>query len=481
MMKQRIFIVITVLLMVVIGVLLVRYAGESKPKSLQDALPVTAYTLSNGLKVVVVENHRIPAVSHTLFVKVGAADDPAGKSGLAHYLEHLVFKGTKEVSAEEYDRRIQAMGGETNAYTTPDYTAYYVNAPAESLEQVMALESDRFLNLVIEDAAAITERDVIKEERRMRVENNPSNQLIEQMDAVQFLMHPYRMPGIGWAQDIAGLTPNDARQFIAKHYVPSSMVLVVAGDVEPKDVRRLAMRYYGAMKDKKSPERVWYSEPPSIVARQVVLADARVKQRQWLRSYHAPSLGTPYVSTPRPNDTVALELVAQWLGGGKVSVLYQQLVEQEKLAIDVSASYSDTMIGPGSFTIRAIPRDGVSVATLEEALDKALVASLANGPDADSVARAKTLYRAEITYAQDGLSTIASYIGSLMMVGKDQQFFYDLPGAIDAVSAEDMLHIARAVLVKTQSTTGVLLPQEPVASEVPAPVVMDDTAPVGLP
>lgn len=451
--KQRIFIGITALLVVVIIGLLIRYAGDNSPRSLKDALPVTVYTLSNGLTLVVVENHRIPAISHTVFVRVGGADDPAGKSGLAHYLEHLLFKGTKTVSAEEYDRRLSALGAENNAYTTSDYTAYYVNAPLEALEQVMALESDRFANLVIDDTAALTERDVIQEERRLRVDNNPRGQLSEQMFATQFLMHPYRMPVIGWAQDIAALTPQDARKFFGKHYVPTAMVLVVAGDVEPKDVRRLAMRYYGGIERKILPARTWYSEPPAIAQRAVTIEDARVKQRQWVRQYSAPSLGI----TPA-KEAVTLELVSAWLGSGKASLLYQELVERQKLAVTISAAYDDTQVGPGLFVIRAIPRDGVSMQTLTEAIDATLASAFDAGPDPASLARAKTLYRADITYAQDGLDTVASYIGALMMVGKTEAFFYDLPAMIDAITAEEMQDVAKRSLLKKYAVTGTLLP-----------------------
>ncbi len=479
--RQRVFIGITLLLLAVIVALIVRYTGQPEKKSLKESLPVTVYSLSNGLKLVVVENHRIPAISHTLFVKAGGADDPPAKSGLAHYLEHLVFKGTKEVSEGEYDRRVAALGGENNAFTTNDYTAYYVNAPLEALEQVMALESDRMMNLLILDESAKTELDVIKEERRMRVENNPASQLAEQMDAVQFFMHPYRMPVIGWAHDIAGLTPEDARQFFAKYYVPNNMVLVVAGDVEPKDVRRLAMRYYGGMVKKPLAKRQWYGEPPAIAARKVALEDGRVKQRQWARNYRAPSLGEPMVAMPAPNDVAALELVAAWIGGGKTGVLYQELVERQKLAIDVSASYNGQMLGYGTFSIRAVPRDGVTDAELEKAMDAVLAATIAATPDAETLTRAKTLYRADITYAQDGLTTIASYIGALMMLGRDESYFYGLPAMVDAITAEDLQRVAQAVLVKKESVTGVLLPEAAPAYGQPALALPDDTAAVALP
>ncbi len=469
--RQRLFIFVTFVLLVIIGALVFRYAGNNTSKTLKDALPVTLYTLPNGLRVVVVENHRIPAVSHTMFIAAGSADDPAGKSGIAHYLEHLTYKGTETIDATEYDRRLAAMGADNNAFTTSDYTAYYVNGPVEQLDAIMALESDRFTNGVITDSQAVTELEVIKEERKLRVDSDPARQLAEQMDAVQFLMHPYRIPVIGWAQDITNLTAKDARAFIAKHYVASSMVLVVAGDVEPKDVRRLAMRYYGGLKSQRAPKRAWYSEPPAVAARTVSISDSRVKQRQWVRSYTAPSLGTAMGSAPRPDDTVALALAAEWLGGGKTGVLYQALVESEGVAVDVSASYNADQIGPGTFTIHAIPRDGVSMAAFEKVMNEAIASALKAGPDADALKRAKTLYRADIVYAQDGLSPIAMYIGSLIMVGKSEEFFYGLPAMIDAVNADHVQRIAAEVLVRKQSVTGHLLPEN--ETEV-------NTAPAGL-
>ncbi len=468
--KQRIFIAITAILVAVIAYLLWHYSGTPKPKTLQEAMPVTTYTLSNGLTLVVVENHRVPAVSHTMFVKVGGADDPVGTSGLAHYLEHLLFKGTPTVNAEEYDRRIASMGANTNAFTTSDYTAYYVNAPVESLEQIMTLESDRFMNIVIDDHAADTERKVIEEERRMRVENNPSSQLGEQVEAVRFMLHPYRIPIIGFAQDIAAFKAADARKFFAAHYVPRAMVLVVAGDVEPKEVRRLTMRYYGGMKDVRPKERGWSNEPPMLAAKTVAMEDARVKQRQWMRTYTVPSVGTVGLV----NDTVALELAASWLGSGKASVLYQRLVEEEKLAVDISARYYDTLIGPGGFTIRATPRDGVSLVTLQSAIERTLQAALQAGPDAEQVERAKTLYRADITYAQDGLTNIANYIGALYMVGKDEQHFYALPSLLDQVSGEDVQRVAREHLRTKFSVTGTLVPEE-------TPLPSGPTAPAEAP
>lgn len=488
--KQRVFIVVTVLLMAVIAALIWRYGRGSEKANLKDSLPVTTYTLSNGLKLVVVENHRIPAISHTLFVKVGGADDAAGKTGLAHYLEHLTYKGTETVSATEYDRRIAAMGAENNAFTTSDYTAYYVNAPAASLEQVMALESDRMLNVRIGDEEALTERDVIKEERRLRVDSNPASQLAEQMDAVQYLVHPYRVPVIGWAHDIAALTPKDARSFFAKRYVPQAMVLVVAGDVEPKDVRRLAMRYFGPLEKRRMVERHWPTEPEAIAAKQVSLRDVRVKQRQWVRNYLAPSMGVAMGAfasgaLAQPHDVVTLELAAEWLGGGKTSVLYRRLVDELGVAVDVRVRYSGEVAGPGVFSVHAIPADGVRVETLEAAVDEALAEALKEGPTPDALKRAKTGYLASVVFAQDGLSDVAMYIGMLHMLGKDEQYFYDLPALIEAAKAEDVKRLSVLVLQRKQSVTGVLLPAEdaalPVVENAAQARMVDDVRAMDLP
>jgi zinc protease len=481
-MKQRIFIAITVLLVTIIALLVVRYGAINPRKTLKDTMPVVTYHLSNGLMVVAVENHRVPAISHTMFVKVGSADDPLGKTGLAHYAEHLAFKGTETVSGEDYNRRMASMGAETNAYTTEDYTAYYVNAPKAVLEQVMALESDRFMNLVIDDASAATERDVVREERRTRVDARPISQLREQMEAIRFLIHPYRLPAIGWAQDIERFTAQDARRFFARHYVPSTMVLVVAGDVTPKEVRRLAMRYYGGMPSRRAPARPWTNtrtiEPPAIADRAVTLRDVRVKQRQWLRDYTAPSLGTPTATTATPRDTVALEMAAYWLGG-KSGILQRVLVEQEKLAVSVNVGYDDTRIGPSALSFHIIPRDGVTLETLQTVFEKTLASAISAGPDVSEVTRARTLYHASITYASDGLSTIASYIGTLMMVGRDEQFFYGLPALVDSIHAEDMQRVAKQVLIDGHSVTGLLLPVVASGTNSPANLSTDMSAATG--
>lgn len=456
------FIAIVVGLLAVIGGVIWVLNAPVKPLTLKEALPITRFNLSNGLTLLVVENPRAETISHMIFIRKGAADDPAGKSGLAHYAEHMMFKGTKTVSGDEYDRRIAALGGEGNAFTTSDYTAYYVNAPASALERVMSLEADRFMNLRFDDLEAKTELSVVQEERKLRIESSPQAILAEQMDAVQFVLHPYRIPTIGFDQDIANLTSNDVRNFIARNYVPDNMVLVVSGAVQPKNVRRLAMRYFGAMKQEKSLKREWATEPPARAARLVTYRDDRVSQRQWVRQYAMPSLG---MDADKTTDILALGLATQWLGGGRTGLLYQMLVDEMKVAVNVGAYYNDAQVGPGTLSIYVTPAEGVSLQHISRSVDKALQKILAMTPTDEELARAKTLQRADIVYAQDSLMGIPSYLGLLAMVGKNEQYFYQLPEAINALLAQDMSRVLQSYLKESESVTGYLLPRKTVAQE----------------
>ncbi len=461
-MRHKGFIAIVIGLLVLIGGVIWVINAPVKPLTLKEALPITRFNLSNGLTLLVVENPRAETISHMLFIRKGAADDPAGKSGLAHYAEHMMYKGTKTVSGDEYDRRIAALGGQGNAYTTSDYTAYYVNAPSSALERVMSLEADRFINLRFDDLEAKTELKVIQEERKLRIESNPQAILSEQMDAVQFVLHPYRIPTIGFDLDIANLTSNDVRDFIARNYVPDNMVLIVSGAVEPKNVRRFAMRYFGAMKQESPIKREWTTEPPARAARLVTYRDGRVSQRQWVRQYAMPSLGG---DADKTTDILALGLATQWLGGGRTGLLYQMLVDEMKVAVNVGAYYNDAQVGPGMLSMYVTPAENVSMQTVSRSVDKALQKILTMTPTDEELARAKTLQRADIIYAQDSLMGIPSYLGLLAMVGKNEQYFYQLPEAINALSAQDMSRVLQTYLKETESVTGYLLPSKIVAQE----------------
>lgn len=447
------------LLVVLLGAVAAVYwytaAQSTQEYDIKQAVPVEHFRLRNGLNVVVMPNDRIPAVVHALFVRVGAADDVYGKSGLAHFLEHLMFTGTKNFPEGEYDRIIASLGGEHNAYTTRDYTTYYATIAKEHLGLIMSMEADRLEHLTLDKARAEREVSVIQEERKWRVDNQLGALLNEEMDAVQLLNHPYRQPMIGWPEEISKLTNEDAKAFLAKHYRPSNMVLVVAGDVSVPEVKKLAQQYYAPLRAGIVPTRHWPKELlPSRTERRVILRDARVEQPRLIKSYLAPS-----VKFGAKDQALALELFAQYLGGGSTSVLYNELVRNRQLATSATAGYGDLYEGPSSLTIAIQPAAGVSMDRLEEALDDVLARVLAGAPDAAAMKRAKALLKADTIYAQDGLAPLAHLMGQLYILGLDETYFYHWGDRVGAVSEVQMMEAAKATIVPTRSTTGLLLPE----------------------
>lgn len=465
-MLKRYFIpLLVVLVLVVVGIYF--FGGSShKPKDLRLAVPVERFTLHNGLTVVVMPNDRIPVVTHLLVVKAGGGDDPQGKSGLAHYLEHLLFTGTPNFPEGVYDRAVAKIGGVQNAFTTRDYTLYYATVPAEHLATVMTMEADRMANLSFAGDKASREVKVITEERGVRVENNPGAQWAEQLDAITFLNHPYGQPLIGWAEDIATFNAGDARQFFEKYYRPNNMVLVVAGDVKPRDVRRMAQRYYGGLPGGEKTSRHWADEPPVRLKRSGEMQDARVNEPRLMIQYVGPS-----VRSGTTTNALPLAVFAQYLGGGDASALYTALVRDQKLATRISASYDPHSIGPALFHITATPAPGVSLADLEKAIGREVSRILASPLEAAAMTRARTQLAAEVTFAQDGLESLAQVMASLYAMGLDEQYFYGWGDAINAVSDAQALDAAKSVLVPARSVTGYLTPKqaEPEPVVVPAP------------
>lgn len=432
-----------------IGLMLL--AGAYTLRGERAALPATHFTLSNGLKVVVVEHHRVPAVVHMLLVEAGAGDDPRGKTGLAHYLEHLMFTGTKAYPEGEYDRAISRMGGEQNAHTTKDYTLYYATIARAHLPEVMAMEADRFAQVNFTEEKAARELKVITEERQMRVENNPEAQLMEQLNAITYLNHPYQRPTIGWAEDMAKLTLADAQGFFAAHYNAHNMTLLVVGDVTPEDVRRDAEKYYGNIPAGQVTARHWPEEPPIRLARRGAMEDARVREPRLVRQYLAPSAVAGDTATAMP-----LAVFTQMLGGGESSLLYETLVKQQHLATAVEAGYDLFTRGPSLVTISATPAPGVRMETLEAALDGALTQAVSTPPAPEALARAKTRLAAEAVFARDGLSGLAMVIAELYAIGLDEQYLTQWPQLIAAVDAKAAQAAAQAVIDPRRAVTGVL-------------------------
>jgi zinc protease len=413
------------------------------------------FTLSNGLEVIVIPNHRVPAVSHMVWYRIGAADDPQGKSGLAHFHEHLMFQGTAKYKSGDYADIIARNGGVQNAFTGHDATSYYVNISKDQLPLAMELEADRMKPLMPSDRDVAKEKQVIIEERRQRTENNPSALLGEQMNAALFRHHPYHMPVIGWMHEMENLAKDDVLAFHSRYYYPNNAILIVSGDITAAELKPLAQKYYGGLPKGRIPPRIWTSEPPQIAPRRLTLRHANVKHPSFLRAYATSSL-----VSGKKEHALPLFLFSQIMGGGKTSRLYQSLVVNQKLATAVDTSYSGFDLGPATFEILLVPEQGVTLETLEKALDAELEKSLATPLTEAELIRAKTLLKAESTFARDGLSSMARIMGWLRIAGLPYDYFTLWPELIEKITAEQIQAAARDTLRIEQSVTGHLLPAE---------------------
>lgn len=426
----------------------------TSPAGAESAPVIESFTLDNGLEVIVIPNHRVPAVSHMVWYRVGSADDPPGKSGLAHFHEHIMFKGTAKYKPGEYADIISRHGGQQNAFTGHDATAYYVNISKDELPRVMEMEADRMRGVKPLDEDVDRERQVIIEERRMRVENNPDALLNEQISASLFRHHPYRMPAIGWMHEMETLTKADMLAFHKKWYHPNNAMLIVSGDITAAELRPLAQKYYGGIAKAPLPARQWNKEPPQSSERRVVLQHANVKQPLWYRSYMAPSM-----AYGNKEQAMPLFVFSQLLGGGKTSRLYQSLVVERKLASAVSVDYSGFSLGPAQFEISITPENGVTLEALEKIVDEEIEKILSETIAPADLSRAKALLRAESIYARDGLSSMARIMGWLRIAGLDKSYFTRWPELIEAVTAEQLAQASRDVFNPRQSVTGWLLPE----------------------
>jgi zinc protease len=419
---------------------------------------VTSFTLPNGMEVVVIEDHRAPVVTQMVWYKVGAADESPGHSGIAHFLEHLMFKGTDTLAPGEFSATVEAQGGNDNAFTSWDYTAYFQRVAADRLDLMMTMEADRMRNLVLPEADVLTERDVIVEERKSRTDSSPGALLSEQMDAAQFLNHPYGTPIIGWEHEIKALTRQDALDHYALYYAPNNAILVVAGDVEPDAVRALAEEHYGPLKPSDGIKpRVRPSEPPQISERRLVLRDPRVAKPYMVRSYLAPERD--------PGDqskAAALTILAALLGGSGTTSLFAQGLQfgTDPVAVFSSANYDGSALDDTTFSVFVGSLPGVTLEQTEAALDKVIATFLETGPDADDFARIKTQIKAAQIYARDNVDGLAQEYGQALSIGLSIKDVQDWPAVLNAVTPEQVVTAAQEVLNRDRAVTGYLMPQE---------------------
>ncbi|TAL00551.1 MAG: insulinase family protein [Rhodospirillaceae bacterium] len=414
-----------------------------------------SFTLANGLTVVAIPNHRAPVVSHMVWYKIGAADEQPGKSGLAHFLEHLMFKGTARYPAGKLTDIVARNGGDQNAFTSYDYTAYFENTAVAHLPLMMDIEADRMRNLKLDAPAVNTEREVIIEERRMRVDSVPAAVLGERLSPSLWMTNHYGIPVIGWEAEMRGLSREDALAFYRAHYAAHNAIVVVAGDITAAQLKPLAEKYYGAIPKTGDPApRVRSTYLPRRADVRVVMTHERVEQPEWSRLYIAPS----YNVGDRV-DVHGLEVFAEILGGGSTTKLYRTLVVDQKLAAEASASYEPDAISYGTFSVLLTPNPGVPVDKLEAAYDMALESILRDGISDADVARAKSRMIARLAYAKDSPMKAAYEVGSSLAAGLTLDDIENWPAAIATVTA-DQVRAAAHKLVATASTgTGILLPQ----------------------
>lgn len=420
------------------------------------------FSLDNGLQVVVIENHRVPVVSHMVWYKVGAADEPAGKSGIAHLLEHLMFKGTDKIGPNDFSNIIARHGGQQNAFTSSDYTGYYQNIAKDSLRLVMEMESDRMANLRMTAEEVVTERAVVIEERLSRIENEPAALLGERVDLARWVTHPYRNPVIGWAHELEKLDRKDALSFYKQWYAPNNAILVISGDVTADEVRPLAETTYGQVPRGPDMERKRVRALLPDTATRLVMEHPRVAQPTWQRQYTAPSFGT--VDEDGTREVYALQVLSELLGGGATSRLYRALVVEQELAASAGSWYSARAVDWGTFGVYVTPRPGVDVNAAEQAVVAEVDRLLKDGVSEQEVADAKNRMRAGVIYARDSLQGAAQTIGSALATGGTLDQVETWPARIADVTRDEVMAAARAVLRHQAATTGVLLPADPAQS-----------------
>ena len=411
-------------------------------------------TLSNGLKVIVQEDHRAPVLVQQIWYRAGSMDESSGTTGIAHVLEHMMFKGTKSVPPGEFSKRIAAAGGRENAFTSYDYTAYFQQLHKDKIEMAMKLESDRMQNLVLSDGEFSKEIKVVMEERRLRTDDEPHGLLFEKLMAMAYQEHPYHHPIIGWMNDLLTLTAADARHWYKQWYTPNNAVLVVAGDVNAEEIFALAQRYYGGIKSRALPHRKAYTEPAQMgIKRFTVKAPAELPLL--VMAYHAPTLR----DTQKDTLPYALEVLAGVLDGNQSARLNKNLVREQQIAISAGAGYDGTARGPSLFTLEGTPSAGVTVAELEAALREQIALIVRDGISEQELSRVKAQVTANEVYKRDSVFYQAMQIGQMESIGLSHKDIPVMLSKLQAVTAQQVQEAAREILKDDNLIVAVLDPQ----------------------
>ena len=430
------------------------------------ATRATEFKLANGMQVVVIPDNRAPVITHMVWYRVGAADEVRGTSGIAHFLEHLMFKSTDKIPVGEFSKIVGRLGGQDNAFTGHDATSYFQRVSKDRLPKMMEMEADRMVNLRLDEKEVLTERDVILEERRSRIENNPSSILDEQMNAALYMNHPYGVPVIGWYHEMQKLSRQDAMTFYKRYYAPNNAILVVSGDVTADEVKTLAEATYGKLPA--NPEvggmRVRPQDPPQLVPRRLELRDPRAGNYSFHRYYVTPG----YV-TATPGEAEALDLMLKIAGAGSTSRLYKKLVVESGIASSAAADYSGGGLDGGTISVYAVAADGVALAKVEAMTDEVFADIAKNGVTQAELTRAKSSYLADYIYESDNQATLARRYGWNLAVGRTVADIEGWPAAISKVTLDDIKKVAAEYLDIRRSVTGYMVPDKSGVAQRAAP------------
>lgn len=411
-------------------------------------------TLKNGLRIIVKEDHRAPTAVQMVWYRIGSMDEVDGDSGVAHVLEHMMFKGTPSVGPGEFNKRVAAAGGRDNAFTSRDYTAYFQQVPKEKLPEMMALEADRMRHLNVAPKEFEQEIKVVMEERRMRTDDNPQSKLFEQMNAVAFQAHPYRRPIIGWMSDLENMTAFDARDWYDRWYVPNNAYVVITGDIEHEAVFALAEKYYGPLQGRPLVARKILTEPAQEGIRRITVK-APAELPLLVMAYKVPVVR----DVAKDNDPFALEMLAAVLDGHEAARFGKRLIREQKIAVSAGIDYDSTARGPGMFYLLGSPSEGKTVADLEAALRAEIVRIQNNGVSETELRRAQAQVVASQVYKLDSMFAQTMEIGQMESAGLSYKDINRMIERLQQVNAQEVQAVARKYFSDDTLTVGTLDPQ----------------------
>jgi zinc protease len=439
----------------VLGIAALVVAVQPAWSQTQPQRRASEFLLANGMQVVVIPDRRAPVITHVVWYRIGGADNIAGQSGLAHFLEHLMFKSTARLKTGELSNVVARLGGRDNAVTTHDATYYFQRLPKEHLKTAMTMEADRMRNLKLIDQEVATERQVVIQERRSVVDSKPLAILDELISASLYLNHPYRVPVIGWGPEIPKLSRELALEFYNRFYAPNNAILIVAGDVTEAEVKKLAQDTFGRVRPLaglvRPPRPI---EPPPLAARRIELLDPRAGTLSMQRFYVAPSY-----KTAAPGEAEAIDVLVTILGDGPTSRLYQQLVEERSVAANAGATYSGVALDGGTINVYAVAGDGVTQGALEQGIDTVLAQFVKDGPSEEELEQAKSSLIASYIYTADNQASLAQRYGANLVIGRTIADIEERPERLGRVSAADVKKAAAKYLNLQSSVTGFLIPQ----------------------